>query len=147
MKEIQFIEVNESNEKLVTQLSVSIDQCEYIETISQCLDESKVDSYGIKWHPLMIMDDNLAIGFAMVGMGEGNRVWLDRFMIDQHYQGKGYGKLVLPLLINKIKEDFMVDTVFLSVKKENRVAIALYKTLGFVFIDELDGFDPVMQLI
>lgn len=70
-------------------LSVDKSQLDYIESNALSIAESK---FITAWVPVGIYDENSLIGFAMYGRLEDDRVWLDRFMIDSKYQGKGCGK-------------------------------------------------------
>lgn len=143
-KHILFSDVDETNGEIFA-LEVHGAQHDFIESIPQCMKEAREKSYGIAWHPVAISDDDRLIGFAMYGQSAAGEIWLDRFMIDKREQGKGYGTLVLPLLLQKIKGECKGDALYLSVNEKNRVAIALYEKMGFRFIGELDGNDPVMQ--
>lgn len=134
---------NESEE--VLKLKVNDSQNEFIEDIPTCMAEVKQKSYGISWNPVGIYDEEKLVGFAMYGKSEDGRIWLDRFMIGDEHQRKGYGKKALILLIDMICSTMKCDTIFLSVHPKNMVAIKLYKENGFYFIDELDGNAPVMQ--
>ncbi|MFV0551588.1 MAG: GNAT family N-acetyltransferase [Anaerorhabdus sp.] len=58
--------------------------------------------------------------------------------MDEHHQGKGLAKLVLPILLEKLYKDYAVDKIFLSVYETNELAIHLYEKLGFKFNGELD---------
>lgn len=141
---IIFLNLNENNKEIL-ELEVHSSQHDFIESIPQCMKEVCEKSYGIVWHPIGIFNNDCLVGFAMYGKSPSGEVWLDRFMIDKSFQGKGYGKLVLPLLIKKIKDEFDTNILYLSVNEKNNIAINLYKKMGFKFIDELDGNDPVMQ--
>ena len=46
------------------------------------------------------------------------------------YRGKGYGRELLILAINKLKE-FKVKAINLQVETENKNALNLYKSCGF----------------
>ena len=80
----------------------------YIETVAQCLSEAK--RYRV-WRPVGIYDEHTLIGFAMYGfffweyLPKG-RLWLDRFLIDYHYQGKGYGKTALQKLLDRLEQEY-----------------------------------------
>lgn len=137
-------EIKKKSEELL-KLKVSNLQSEFIEDIPTCLEEVRVKSYGISWNPVGIFDEDKLVGFAMYGESEDGRVWLDRFMIGEEHQKKGYGKKALVLLIDRICSIMKCDTIYLSVHPKNMVAIKLYKENGFYFIDELDGNAPVMR--
>lgn len=55
-------------------------------------------------------------------------------MVDQRYQGVGYGREAMRLLIERIRgladEEHM--RIFISFEPENSIARALYESLGFV---------------
>ena len=64
---------------------------------------------------------------------------LQQFMIDQHYQGKGYGSEALGLILNELRKEGHYDHVEVCVKKDDIAAIHLYEKHGFVdsgYIDE-----------
>lgn len=66
------------------------------------------------------------------------RLWLDRFLIDCRYQGNGYGKAALELMIKYLSRKYHEKDIYLSVVKENAVAIRLYQSHGFKFTGEKD---------
>lgn len=136
---LKLIPISEHNYNQAKELHISQAQLGSVETVEECLKEAQTFSL---WKPVMIVDGDVPIGFAMYGQwineGECGRVWLDRFFIDEHYQGKGYAKQVLLLLINKIYLEYNCDEIYLSVYASNQVAIKIYESLGFAFNGELD---------
>ena len=66
------------------------------------------------------------------------RLWFDRFFIDHRHQGKGYGKAVMSLILDKIGKEYHCSEIYLSVYPHNKIAIHLYEQAGFVFTGELD---------
>ncbi|MBE1442633.1 ribosomal protein S18 acetylase RimI-like enzyme [Paenibacillus sp. OAS669] len=74
------------------------------------------------------------VGFAIYividnGIGE-----IDAIMIDQHYQGRGYGRSAVIDLINLLKDEYQCKEVRLSHRKKNDIASKLYESLGFEII-------------
>ena len=64
---------------------------------------------------------------------------LQQFMIDQRYQGRGYGSEALRLILEMLRTEGRYDHVEVCVKKDDRAAIRLYEKHGFVnsgFVDE-----------
>ncbi|WP_342791982.1 GNAT family N-acetyltransferase, partial [Clostridioides difficile] len=92
-----------NNWRDLVSLSVDKSQLDYIESNALSIAESK---FITAWVPVGIYDENSLIGFAMYGRLEDDRVWLDRFMIDSKYQGKGYGKASLDFLVNHLKNEY-----------------------------------------
>lgn len=130
-------------------LKVSKNQLCMIETVEDCLAEA--NSLAI-WKPVAISKDNVIIGFAMYGFfsneGIDGRLWLDRFLIDEKYQSKGYSKQVIPKLLGKMAKAYKCDKIYLSVYENNEIAIAIYKKFGFVFNGEIDlNNEKVMELV
>ena len=136
---VEFIRVSKKNRKILYKLRVFKHQKRHIETVYESIKEAR----KIKcWCPIGIKIDNKYVGFAMYGLwlkeGTKGRVWLDRFMIDSRYQNKGYSKIVMPLLIEKIKNKYGYNKLYLSVYQDNIIAINFYEKLGFLFNGEKD---------
>lgn len=87
--EIHFEKVTSDNRKAVENLQVFAEQQTFIESMAENLKES--DQFP-EWESAGIYDGNQLIGYAMYGRWQDGRVWLDRFLIDQRFQGQGYGK-------------------------------------------------------
>lgn len=136
---IRLLPANAKNRSDLLKLSLLPNQMHFIESVEDCLKEA--DALSL-WKPVGIYDDDTLIGFAMYGLwkreGEHGRVWLDRFLIDQSQQKKGYGKKALIALIQHIFESYGYDEVYLSLYEDNTVALNLYKKLGFSFNGEKD---------
>lgn len=138
--------INKENFFEVIKLKVAKGQRDFIESNEYSIAESKYFTY---WNPMGLYDDENLIGFTMFGeiKEENNRVWLDRYMIDEKFQGVGYGERFLVEIIKYLKEKYKRDKIFLSIFKENYSAIKLYKKMGFSFNGELDcGGELVMEL-
>lgn len=131
--------IDDKNYKEILDLRVAKGQESFIETTEECLKEASEDS---RWEPVGIYDGDIPIGFAMYGLflqeGSKGRVWLDRFLIAEDYQGKGYGKASVKLLLHHLHRKYGYDKIYLSVYEANEGAIALYQKLGFTFNGELD---------
>lgn len=131
--------VDKTNEKAVLQLKIAPSQDGFVETVQQCLNEAKQKSC---WRPVAIYDDETLIGFAMYGFFwqylPAGRLWLDRILIDQRYQGQGLGTIAIKTLIAQIRKEYLHQKIYLSVVEQNKPAIRLYQKLGFEFTGELD---------
>lgn len=70
---------------------------------------------------------------------------LDQFMIDQDYQGKGFGKMAIKQWISMVKYEVRYDLIMVCYKKENIIAEKIYQDIGFSRRpDEDDGDELVM---
>lgn len=127
------------NEEEILALRIADNQQDFIESTTQCLAEAETDERFI---PVGLYKDEIAVGFAMYGVfpHEDNtqRVWLDRYFIDERHQHKGLGKYFLQQLINYLVVKYSCQNIYLSVYDNNIVAIQLYKKFGFAFNGELD---------
>lgn len=130
-------DIDEKNIFDVLKLTVDLKQEKFIESIGDSIAESKYFRY---WNVVAFYDDSKIVGFGMYGKieSEDGRVWLDRYMIDKKYQGVGYGKKFLVLIMKKIEVLYSTQKIYLSIYKENLDAIKLYKNFNFQFNGELD---------
>ncbi|ABU73167.1 GNAT family N-acetyltransferase [Vibrio campbellii] len=71
--------------------------------------------------------------------------WLFRFMIDKDHQNKGYGKQVLSLLVEEVKQ-LGGKTLFTMHKPSNQQAGKLYRAFGFQEDGILDDGDISLRL-
>lgn len=97
--------------------------------------------------PMLILTAGKPVGFAMYALdAEDDNYWIYRFMIDGRFQGRGYGKAALALLVETIFQEPGCARILLDVKPENHVARRLYAQAGFVYAGfEIDG-EEVMVL-
>ena len=131
-----FTAVTEKNIEKFAQLHVASHQLDTIETVMECFEEAQEDAI---WKPFAIACDGEYIGFTMYGeFTDPYRLWFDRFFIDERYQGKGYGKAVISIILENIVKAYGCKEIHLSVYPHNIPAINLYKYVGFVFTGELD---------
>ena len=124
--------VSQQNREELLALRTAPGQEGFIETVEQCLDEA---AHRADWRPVGIYDGDEAIGFAMYGYfreyAPSGRVWLDRLLIDRRFQGRGYGRSALPLLVQTLQTEYGCKKIYLSVYPENAVARRLYERFGF----------------
>ncbi|MGR7910164.1 GNAT family N-acetyltransferase [Lysinibacillus capsici] len=73
------------------------------------------------------------IGFAMYGIdSDDHNYWIYRFMIDERFQGQGYGKYAMKLIIEDIRSrNDCTDVIWLGYQPENELARRLYASVGF----------------
>ncbi|WP_068775972.1 GNAT family N-acetyltransferase [Paenibacillus sp. FJAT-26967] len=138
-------EVTSENWRGVAELTVAGHQQTFIESNAYSLAESQFET---NWVSIGIYDEDTLIGYAMYGLDLMSReVWLDRFMIDYHFQGKGYARKIFPMLLRQIRQEYSCKRIYLSVHKENFPAMKLYESFGFRLTGEEDtGGEAVMVL-
>lgn len=134
---LQIKEVDETNWREIVALSVAENQKNFIESNAQSLLEAAYD-VSLHWRPLALYHQTRIVGFAMIGAKQGKEMWLDRLMIDEKFQGTGYGSLFVPLLLNFMKEHYGVNRIYLSVHDENEKIIPYYRRFGFIDSQQYD---------
>ena len=108
--------------------------------------ESKVEALAI---PMCIYANEVMVGFILYGpenSENGMYMSIDRFMIDQRFQGKGYGKLALEKLVETIKKNYAYKEIYLSYVPENIIAERLYIGFGFEKTGEFSGNECIAVL-
>lgn len=89
----------------------------------------EIQSYYFDKGSIFLKKDNKYIGYGQI-IVENYTPLIVNFGILKEYRGKGYGKVLLRYLLNIVKLSGF-NTVKLRVKSENRIALRLYKSLGF----------------
>ena len=134
----------------LTKLSVADSQRNFVATNTESILEAycAITAGGVAM-PYGIYDDDLPVGFLMIGYGcddwedappiarKNYSLW--RFMIDERYQGKGFGKASMAAALALIRS-------FLSYEPGNTAAKALYHSFGFRENGEMDGDEIVAVL-
>ena len=142
---VEFRPVTEENREDVLTLRVAENQKGFIESVEQCLKEA---GEWDCWRPVGIYVDGCLVGFSMYCLwASEKRVWMDRLLIDERYQGRGYGTRCFPLLLERIKKEYSCSKIYLSIVEENERAAAFYQKFGFRFNGESDVHgEKVMEL-
>lgn len=136
---IEIIDVTEKNRQEILALQIGESQKSFVESNEQSLKDAEECK---AFRPVGLYRDGELVGFAMYGYfqneGEDLRVWLDRYLIDERFQGHGLGKIMLEVLLTHIEKIYKCKKIYLSVYKENQVAVRLYETFGFHFTGEVE---------
>ena len=108
-------------------------------------------NYDIAWPKAIVLDETI-IGFVMLGLDNyiaKEEDWpvyfLWRFMIGGEYQGKGYGKAVLNMLVDKCKAE-KIRYLYVSSTKYDPIPYEMYIKYGFVDTGEVDDGEQVLKL-
>jgi len=97
-------------------------------------------------NPLGIYLDEKIIGLITHALDPDEQIhYINRFMIDENYQGRGFGKTALKLLIDKLKNEG-VKILDIIHKPDNSAAIKLYRSLGFELTNDKVQDDCVSRL-
>ena len=145
---IELVKLSEDNMKQCFKLKVASNQVQYIASNEDSWRAAKENEKVA--HPSAVTCDGKMIGFTMFAFDEdyedpNDRYWLWRFMIDDSFQGKGYGTAALQVIIQYFK-DHGASNIRLSTKEANTHALSVYRQAGFRDTGEMNGEEIVLQL-
>ena len=137
---IRLAEVTEENWLDIADLSVNDDQRRFVAPAIGILARGYVYR-DCNARIYAIEDDGTIVGAALVREFADEPLGYDlqQFMIDQRYQGNGYGSAALALILDELRKEGRYDHVEVCVKKDDTAAIRLYEKHGFAdsgYIDE-----------
>jgi diamine N-acetyltransferase len=97
--------------------------------------------------PLAIYAGRRIIGFMVYQFAPDDDIpWIDHFMIDQKYQGKGYGRAALQEAIMLIEAQSERSEIKIALQPDNTVAERLFRSLSFEPTGEMQDSKTVMRL-
>jgi diamine N-acetyltransferase len=133
--------VTKDNWRDLIRLQVRDDQKNFVAPNVNSIAESQFGydeaEYG-HWdfHPFGIYDDaDNPVGFLMYGLNFAHpkrQAFIIRLMVDDKFQGKGYGRFAMEKMIEIFRGDERIKDVGISYEPENEIARKLYASLGFV---------------
>lgn len=137
--------LSEKNISAVTKLEVAFDQAGFVAPNVFSIADSKVLGYIA---PRVLYRNRKAIGFALYGQDPASeRYYIVRLMIGASFQGKGYGREALRLLVAEIlARNRRTCSVYMSVAPDNARAIKLYEGMGFEPTGDVDNGEMVYRL-
>ena len=93
---------------------------------------------------LAIQDDGKTVGLMLVkDMDEVPACYdLQQFMIDRHFQGRGYGAAALGQLLERLRAEKKYSVAEVCVHRENAAALALFQRAGFLDTGYVDPDAP-----
>ncbi len=122
--------IDRENIEDVLALRVRDDQKGFVISTAESLAKAYV--YSETAYPFAVYEGDVLVGFIMMGYYElKNYHTLWEFLIDQRYQGRGYGRQALELGLKYVWDRFGPVDIYTGVAPGNKVAKSLYKTAGF----------------
>ncbi len=137
MLNVQLKAVTRDNWEEALQLRVSKEQDNFVPSVAVSLAKVyiKPDGENVNYIPFAIYDNTKMVGFIMHAYEEetSDMYWINGFLIDEKYQGQGYGRAALTEMVKWIVQRFpQCKEIRLTVYKENQHAQNLYKCFGFL---------------
>jgi diamine N-acetyltransferase len=138
--------VIEQNWKALIKLKVSEDQSHFVASNLYSIAEAQFgfeDEGHWDLYPFGAYVDDEPVGFVMCAYNFNHsrfQAFIIRLMVDQRFQGKGYGREIMQFVLKIFSENEQINNVGVSYEPENAAARKLYASLGFVEPGEmLDG--------
>jgi len=109
------------------------------------------DEYEGHWdlHPFGIYEGDTPVGFLMYALNFSHpkqQAYIQRLMVDEKFQGKGYGKFGMEKMLELFRADERIKEVSISYEPENEGARKLYASLGFAENGEVVDDETVAVL-
>ena len=158
-KDIRLKKAGVDNFYDLMKLSVAPEQSGFVAPNGYSLSEAyAVLSEGRYVQAFGIYNGNVPVGFAMIGHNSfansdcpasyRNSYYLWRLMIDCRYQGRGFGKDAVKLILDYIRSfpDGEEEFCAVSYEPENSAAKALYASFGFQPNGEMDDDEEIAVL-
>ncbi|GLV60626.1 GCN5 family N-acetyltransferase [Dictyobacter sp. S3.2.2.5] len=153
MDEISMREVTRENWRASLDLAVRPEQqrfvADYVPVAAIALAKAYIRPGGLIWVPYAFYVEREMVGFVVLAYepGRADNYWIFHFFIDQRYQGRGYGRRALSLLLRFVREHYPYCRVLqLTVHPENVHAQRLYRGAGFQPTGDFSGGEPIYRL-
>jgi len=153
MKVLSLQEVTRENWRATLDLTVFPEQqrfiADYVPIAAIALAKAYIRPGGLIWIPYAFYANGEMVGFTELAYEPGSldNYWIFHFCIDCDYQGRGYGKEAVHLLIQLIKENHaQCQALQLTVHPENDHARHLYTCARFRSTGPLFSYEPVYWL-
>lgn len=145
--------VTRDNWRQLANLKVRDEQTHFVASNAYSIAEAQFgddEPDGSHWemYPFGIYDGETPVGFFMYGYNFAYRdfeAFITRLMVDEKYQGKGYGSFGMKTMLETFEADVRIHAVGISYEPENDVARKLYTRLGFVETGQMLG-DEVLAV-
>lgn len=139
-------EITRGNWRECVRLKVADHQQRFVASNAISLAQSKYEPENV---PLAVYDDAIMVGFVMYAEEDYGlaKIWfIQRLMIGQQYQGRGYGRAAMEALLKRLAAVPGYEAVLISFVPENEAARALYTSLGFQDTGEIEAGEMVFRL-
>ena len=136
--------VTAGNWRELSRLQVREDQKNFVASNLYSIAESQFgydSAHGHDTYQMFgIYDNDIPVGFLMYGLNfehPKQQAFITRLMVDQKFQGKGYGRFGMEKMLETFRADGRIEIVAISYEPDNEAARKLYASMGFVETGEL----------
>lgn len=139
---VSFREITRDNYEACVALSVGEEQRRFVAPNAKSLVQAMYNPDDC--FPLAIFAGGEMVGFLLHGPDGDGTHWLHRLMIDRRFQGRGYGRAAVGLVLDGFSEDG-TKAVSTGVDPDNGPSAALFRSLGFEPIGEMLGREAILR--
>ena len=138
-------EITRETVRTITDLKVAPEQSGFVATNAESIAQAYFDR-DVAWFRAVYADD-VPVGFIMLEDDAANQEYfLWRFMIDARYQGHGYGRRAVELVVEYVKTRPGARALMTSCVPGDGSPCPFYERLGFVPTGEVDEGEIVLCL-
>ena len=136
MPELRLVTIK--NWQSLIKLKVREDQTGFVASNLYSIAQAQFgDEYEGHWdlYPFGIYEGEVPVGFLMYGVNfdhPSQQAFIQRLMVDEKFQGKGYGRFAIQKMIEIFRADDRIAEVGISYEPHNEGARKLYASAGFV---------------
>lgn len=142
---VELRKITKENYEECLNLTVAEHQKKFVSSTAHSLAQAWV--YYETAFPFAIYAQDRMVGFLMLGYYESEGYYtLWKFMMDEKYQRKGYGRQALRLGIDYLVNRFHVKEIYTAYYATNDVARKLYASFGFCETGQVVGNEVGMKL-
>lgn len=149
---VKLVEITAENMPAATSLSVSAAQEAYVASVAESLEEAAASPEAGPWFRAVCVDDT-PVGFVMLSIPVPPRderypfgCFLWRLLIDERFQGRGYGAETLNAVVAELRKRPDADALFTSAVPGGNSPIGFYEHYGFVRTGEFFDDEIVLRL-
>ncbi|HEX9333643.1 MAG TPA: GNAT family N-acetyltransferase [Anaerolineales bacterium] len=144
--------VTAGNWRGLIKLKVREDQSHFVASNLMSIAEAQFgfeDEGHWDFYPFGAYADQEPVGFVMYCLNFNHsrfQAFIMRLMVDENFQGKGYGREIMQLVLKNFRENERIKNIGISYEPENVGARNLYASLGFVEPGEMLGDETLAVL-
>jgi GNAT superfamily N-acetyltransferase len=140
--------IDDDNREQVLALAVAPHQDRFVSGVADSLQEA-ADEPGGRARPFALCDGDLPVGFVMLSHDVADETvyypnYLWKLLVDERYQGRGYGRAALDLVTSWFRERG-VSSMLTSAGQGEGSPIGFYERYGFVRTGDV-VFDDEVKL-
>jgi diamine N-acetyltransferase len=141
--------LTDSNRQAAEALRVSSSQERFVSSVAQSLREAAEhpDARALCW---VVYSDDTPVGFVMIADEVGGPDYVPHYLwkllIDERYQGRGFGAATLDLVVAYFRGRPGVEVLTTSAGQGDGSPIAFYERYGFERTGEVSDGEVVLRL-